>query len=65
MSYLFVSHNGHTYVIRHDGWRMPVCHEGWYHTLLANRIDSHDDSSSSDPDEDPFVTLLQNQGAVF
>jgi hypothetical protein len=28
-------------------------------------IDSHDDSSSSDSNEDPFVTLLQNQGAIF
>jgi len=28
-------------------------------------IDSHDDSSSSDSNEDPFVTLLRNQGAVF
>jgi hypothetical protein len=28
-------------------------------------IDNQDDSSSSDENEDPFITLLRNQGAVF
>ena len=27
--------------------------------------DDHDDSSSSDSNQDPFVQLLRNQGAVF
>jgi len=34
-------------------------------TSIDMNIDNQDNSSSSDSDEDPFVKLLRDQGAVF